>query len=345
MNRENKKSATVTSDELINRYLNEVGENLPTKSRADIEKELRSLIQDALEERTAHHNEQPQPATTELTAAVLREFGPPKEISARYRPAEVLIGADLFPIYRQVLTITLSIVIGVHIFGVIFSLAQQEGASFLELVPNIFGSVWESLLLNAAIVTVIFAVIERVNGASWKGVASDDTAQPKASWDPYQLPPIKDPDRIKHGDLIASIVVSLFLIGGLNFFYNSIGYIDLDENSTRVYSILSEDFRQHVPWLTAAWALNILLNLLVLVQGRWNRLTRWLDVGGTLFGLFVLACIITSDTITTSADITTWVKFGLAIVMVIVIIDLARKLYRLLIDKQVPALPINTQTA
>lgn len=345
MNTGNKKSTTVTSDELINRYLHEVGENLPKQSRADIEKELRSLIQDALEERTANRGEQPQPATTELTAVVLREFGPPKAMAARYRPAEVLIGADLFPIYRQVLTVTLSIVIGVHMLGVIFSLAQQEAASFQRLIPALFGSVWQALLVNAAIVTIIFAVIERVNSASWKSEASKKTTQSTASWDPYQLPPIKDPDRINHGDLIAGIVVSLFLIGGLNFFYDSIGYIDLDENSTRIYGILSAGFRQHVPWLTAAWALDILLKLLVLVQGRWNRLTRWLDVGGTLFGLYVLARITTSDTITTIASITTLVKFSLAIVMVIVVIDLARKLYRLFIDKPVPALPVNTQVA
>ena len=82
----------MNATEMINRYVNEVGEQLPGKTRADIEQELRSLIQDAVDERSAAGEEQP---TTEAVAAILREFGAPAVIAARYRPAEVLIGATL----------------------------------------------------------------------------------------------------------------------------------------------------------------------------------------------------------------------------------------------------------
>jgi hypothetical protein len=337
MNTVNKQTVKINNNELIDRYINAVGENLSQKSRADIAMELRSLIQDAIDERAANQGEQSINATTELTAEVLREFGDPKTIAARYRPAEVLIGADLFPNlpagahHHLVDCVRFSDVAPGLITG------PAKGSSLFTTDPQLFGSVWESMLLNAAIVTVIFAVIERVSGVSWQTEAGKSAPSPKASWDPYQLPPIQDRDRLKHGDLIAGIVVCLFLIGGLNFFYDSIGYLDLDANSTRIYGILSEGFRLHVPWLMAAWALDILLKLLVLVQGRWNRLTRWLEVGGDFFGLFVLTRILTSDTIATIAII--------MVIMVIVVIDLVRKLYRLLVQKPVSALHINTQFA
>ena len=37
---------------MIDQYIFEVGENLPEKLRADLEKEIRSLIEDTLEERS-----------------------------------------------------------------------------------------------------------------------------------------------------------------------------------------------------------------------------------------------------------------------------------------------------
>ena len=37
---------------MIDQYVIEVGENLPEKLRADLEKEIRSLIEDTLEERS-----------------------------------------------------------------------------------------------------------------------------------------------------------------------------------------------------------------------------------------------------------------------------------------------------
>ena len=38
--------------DLIEEYVSEVGQNLPKKVRADIESEIRSLIQDTLEDRS-----------------------------------------------------------------------------------------------------------------------------------------------------------------------------------------------------------------------------------------------------------------------------------------------------
>ena len=175
---------------MINRYVNEVGENLPNKSRADIEMELRSLIQDAIDEHKIDGNHTP---SAEVAAAVLGEFGAPAEIAARYRPEEVLIGATLFPIYRKVLTITLSIIVVVQMAGLLFSLVENQSTSFGQVIGEMFASFWESILLNAGIVTLIFAIIERMAGDSLQTQAgktnSKTISKTKSTWYPINCHP------------------------------------------------------------------------------------------------------------------------------------------------------------
>ena len=59
---------------MIDQYIFEVGENLPEKLRADLEKEIRSLIEDTLEERSRTYS---RAIDDDMIAEVLKEFGPP----------------------------------------------------------------------------------------------------------------------------------------------------------------------------------------------------------------------------------------------------------------------------
>jgi hypothetical protein len=67
------------ANEMIDRYVHEVGQHLPGKARADIKMELRSLLLDMLDEQS---DGQPTP---KMAAAMLRDFGHPEEIAAQYR--------------------------------------------------------------------------------------------------------------------------------------------------------------------------------------------------------------------------------------------------------------------
>ena len=60
---------------LIDRYVTEVGQNLPRKERADLEAEIRSLIEDTLEARSQAEG---RAADENLMVEVLKEFGPPR---------------------------------------------------------------------------------------------------------------------------------------------------------------------------------------------------------------------------------------------------------------------------
>ena len=309
-------------NEMIDRYVNEVGQHLPRKSRVDIEMELRSLLHDALEEQS---NGDPTP---KIAAAMLRDFGHPKTVAAKYRPDEVLIGSQLFPTYRMVISIVLSVIGGLHLLGLLVNLWGRGIAPFVDVTRPFVFSFWETALTSAGIVTLIFAVIERVGGDS----LSIPTHAEKG-WDPYGLPPVKDPDRINQGELAAGIFFSLVFIAWLNFFPNWFGTIGTTGDDLRRSALLAPEFMRHVPWLTASWLLDVLLKTAVFFQGRWNRVTRWLELGAEGFGLYVVYQIFISETISTVPFFTTVTKGVLAVIFVIVTIDLATKLFRLLIGR------------
>ena len=105
MNREN---------DLRERYIYAATRGLPRASRADIEQELRTLIDDLLEERCAGR----EPTEKDLRV-VLTDLGTPAEIREKYnpRPARGLIGPDYYPQYKW----ALAVVLGALAFGVVLA--------------------------------------------------------------------------------------------------------------------------------------------------------------------------------------------------------------------------------
>ena len=80
------------------RYLAAALRSIPAPKRADVERELRSSIEDGIEERVAAGEDR-----TAAERAVLEGLGEPSQLASAYtgRP-NYLIGPELFPIYRQI---------------------------------------------------------------------------------------------------------------------------------------------------------------------------------------------------------------------------------------------------
>ena len=315
-------------NEMVDRYVNEVGENLPRKLRADIEMELRSLLHDTIEEQTNGD------ASPKIAAAILQEFGHPKEIAAKYRPEEVLIGAQLFPIYKMVIKITISIVAVLHLLGMGAELWATGSVDFIGSIIDSALSFARSAVVNAGVVTVIFAIIERIPGAT----VEIPEQQPK-SWDPFELPPVKDPDRINRGEMIVGIVFGLIFIGWLNVFPNWLGGVEFTGSDAGIYALVTPEFIRLIPWLTASWLMEVVLKTAVVVQGRWHRITRWIELFVEVFGLYVVYLIYSLDSIT-FVPFFDWVISGiLIVVMVIAGLGIVSKLFRLLLGR--PFIPQN----
>jgi hypothetical protein len=313
--------------ELIDRYIHEVGQHLPRSNREDIKLELKSLLLDSIEEQTADTNQQP---TTKIVAEYLREFGSPEEIAAKYGPERVLIGAQLFPAYRLVLTIVLTIIAALHLFGLIYVLIQDGPIDIGQTLLETLLSFGESAIINFGIMTLIFAGVERLQGVDFQFESKQE-----ADWDPYQLPPIEDPDRIDRFEIVAGIIFAALFIVAFNFFYDWIGIIDLTGDDREVITLLAPEFRQHVPWLSASFALDALLKLVVLAQGRWNRGTRLVQLATEGFGIFVLYRILVSDVIAVVPVFTTIAKGIIIMILVIEAFELVSLLTRLIVGRPI----------
>ncbi|MCB9008749.1 MAG: hypothetical protein H6656_15505 [Ardenticatenaceae bacterium] len=310
------------TNEMIDRYVNEVGQHLPRKTRADIEMELRSLLLDTLEEQS---DGEPTP---KITAELLREFGHPEAIAAQYRPEESLIGPKLFPHYKVGVVITVSIIGAFHLLGLGFALWQSGGADFVDKALSFIVSFGRSAIINAGIVTLVFALIERTVGDSLE--LPDHKAK---GWNPFDLPPVKDPDRINRGELIVGIFFTIAFLVWLNFFPDWLGGVKLGEEGSGIFVLVTAEFLALIPWFSASLLLDVVLKTAVLIQGRWNRLTRWLEVGATGFGLYVTFLVFSLEQISTVPFFTTMAKAVLAIVLIIAIFELAGKLFRLLLGR------------
>ena len=93
---------------LINRYVTEVGKRLPlVKGRKDIENELRSTLEDMLEDRAQKSD---KPADEAMEVDLLKEYGSPQRVAETYNPTPYLIGPRMFPMFIMILKIVIAAV-------------------------------------------------------------------------------------------------------------------------------------------------------------------------------------------------------------------------------------------
>src|SRR4030095_12895749 len=107
---------------LIDRYIVEVGKHLPRKNRADIEAEIRSTLEDMLDERKQGDGT----ADKATVLPLLTEYGRARAVASTYQTHQhqYLIGPRLFPIFERVVRIVLAIVIGASLIGLGVGLAK-----------------------------------------------------------------------------------------------------------------------------------------------------------------------------------------------------------------------------
>jgi HAAS domain-containing protein len=98
---------------LVDRYLRAVRDNLPRGQQDDIINELSDNLQSRIEDEAATRG---RPLLETEEAEILKEFGHPMAVAARYRGDERsvtfgrrLVGPELFPTYMKVLAVNVVI--------------------------------------------------------------------------------------------------------------------------------------------------------------------------------------------------------------------------------------------
>ena len=203
-------------NELITRYIYAVTRHLPLQMRADVEKELDSLIADMLAERCGDILPTDNDVKTVLTG-----LGAPEEMAVKYSGEEnpALISGVYFVYYKQILRIVLPIVVVVVTIGNAVNLGMNYdpalnpfvafGLGFGQVLAGIIGS----LVGPFAIITFIFAMLE-------KHKVKLDDGDVIAN-----LPDVpKGKEKIKRSEAIAGIIVALVLTVVLLGFPEIIGF-------------------------------------------------------------------------------------------------------------------------
>jgi len=191
--------------DLVERYLEAVKFWLPAHLKDDVAAELAEDIRSEIEEAERAKG---RPLTEDEIAALLKARGRPMLVASKYLPQHSLIGPELYPVYIFVLKIVALVSLAAAAAG--WALQSGFGNGFVpEHVPSF--QPLNSLLVAFAVVTLIFAVIER------RGL--DPVVIDK--WNPKTLRPVADKSRIKRsasvGDIAANLVlVCLFFAGYLS---------------------------------------------------------------------------------------------------------------------------------
>jgi hypothetical protein len=185
---------------LTSRYVWGVLRAVPERQRADLEPEIRALIADAVEARTAAA--QGDDAAAERAA--LTELGDPELLAARYTERSLhLIGPGYYLDYRRLLTLLLTIVVPI----VTLATMVAGFVAGMGVAPLVLNGVYAGLSIGIQLafwVTLVFALVER-NGGRRAGRLM--------AWTPDRLPSVPSPSRLGTGEAVASVVGSVIVIG------------------------------------------------------------------------------------------------------------------------------------
>ena len=111
-------------------------------------------------------------------------------------------------------------------------------------------------------------------------------------WTPAELTKEPEPNQVKTGERIASIIFTLAGLMVLNF-YPQILSIWMIENGNFVPLVtLSEAFFHFLPWINLSGILTVALDIWLLPQGNWNTATRWAHIGLQLFGIGIVIALL-----------------------------------------------------
>jgi hypothetical protein len=161
--------------DMLSRYLYAVYQDLPKKSaREDIIAEIGDDLQSQIDEREAALG---RPLTDDEDAAIIKAYGHPRLVAAKYAATPYLIGPELLPFYLYLLRTVLTIVLAIEVAG---GALIAIGYGSVSIFADALGVALRSAIIIFAIVTLAFAAAERTQGRGgnpfWR------------SWDPRRLP-------------------------------------------------------------------------------------------------------------------------------------------------------------
>ncbi|HEX6271021.1 MAG TPA: hypothetical protein VFZ43_12350 [Anaerolineales bacterium] len=335
---------------LIDKYITEVGKHLPRRNRADIEAEIRSTLEDMLEERKQAQGEVDDAMIIEL----LKEYGAPRQVAESYVGPRYLIGPRVYPIFELVTRIVLAVLLGLALVGLGIGLARSSltGPEFLRTVGDSAAGLLSGLITAFGNIVLVFAILERV-------LPAKEFTRETEDWNPAQLASEPDPDRVSFGEQIVGIFFLALVLVILNLYPGIIGIGFFNESDWVFISpVLTEAFFNYLPWINVLALLQIGFSVYLLRQGVWNSGMRIVNILLELAGIALAVVMLRGPALVAlrpeqlantplaeSAEVFANIAnliptLVLTIVIIISSIEVAQMVYHLLKSRPAPAYPI-----
>jgi hypothetical protein len=277
------------AQELVERYLLAVGTGLPAGLRADVTRELGSLIQDKLQERSLDSG---QPVASGDALSVLRELGPPHQVARRYQPERFLVGPAFYPLFAKVTRIVLAgalgLVVLLAIVGELLAPSDAPGLFSPGTLLRYAGLYYQMAIGFFAYTVIVFACLERFLKAP--PLSSD--------WDPEDLPELPDPHETHFG--MAQAVPHFWWLVLIAIVLNACRpwHGVVNPGPEGLIFIPFTEFGIRIPYVSInVWLVfEAALAVMAFRYRRWTLPLRWTDIGLTV-ALAVILLQIPADSV------------------------------------------------
>ena len=342
---------------LIDRYVVQVGKYLPAKTREDIEKELKSTLEDMLEDRA---QKLARPADEAMELELLREYGAPDKVADTYYSTQYLIGPRMYPTFITVLKIVFAVLSALAVVGLVVALGKVgfAGREFAQTLMQTVGGYIGAAITAFGNVVLVFVLLDRfLPDSEIKELKTG--LKFSEEWDPATLLKEQDPNMVKRGELIAEIIFTFAAVVLLNFYPQIIGISFPVDGEWFTIPMFSDAFFRLVPWINLTLLAEIILDIYLIRQNTWSFITRAAKVVVEAATLAITIAIFNTPGIigftaesfagsplstetarTLTTVFTTMFPFILIIIMIIQGIELGKATFRLLQSRSSSPYPV-----
>ena len=286
------------ASEVIELYIDDTVRLLPRRERNDVAVELRSLLNDELQARAKAAG---RPPDESLALALVRDYGNPSEVAARYRPAWTIIDpADSWNFMRAA-------IIGGGVLVVLSVLS--------ELRPSPSGTAEQfvkiSLLTWLGLLVVGFGTKAWIRG-HWPAALV---------WKP------NDRDQVSFAGAVVVVPIGALIV----VFYAAPAWV-LRLISGGWLNPSWADYTEEFQRLGLPLFVGLMIGLLAMlllagIHGRWSRLTRRINIGINLALAVLVLAMAASGNIFESSQVDQVARNVLALVAVIYVSGVGVQLY------------------
>ena len=303
----------MNANDVIESYVTDVAMRLPRKQRNDVAFELRALLNEELQAKAeaAGHG-----ADATMATELLRAFGRPVDVAARYRPTLTIVDPADGRNFLRAVVIGLAII---WCLGLLESLQQpiNSGWDLLGVLGQWWGatviaSLWWPGLLVVGFGMTAWGRRRWPQSSEWKPRAGD-------------CGPVS---RVALGMGIAGILCGLFVLIEPRWLLDVVWG---GRAAPAAYEALTytETFRQlQAPFLLVLILLNIPLLIAVIVNGRWSPTLRRFEIGLSLVDCAVLTWTVLGGPIFLAPASDQTAKLIIVLIVAATLISIGVKRYR-----------------